>query len=111
MKQTPLKQNKGRRKLARLRNLQNAGALQPNKSSLNNLLGSAMTYKAMPRLDLSATFALPPFSGTLTTPIPQATPAVEKSAALTLTFGNSAVEVDLAGAFRATVEFIAEHPI
>ena len=68
--------------------------------------------KSMPRLDLSAVFVVPPFTGTFLTQIPAAPATVPALTPMTLTVGEPPViQLDMGAVFAEAVQFIAEHPV
>jgi hypothetical protein len=83
----------------------------PARTRLRRKLGYPRA-KSSPRLDLSAAFVMPPFTGTFLTQIPAAPAAVPGSTPVTLTVGDPPlIQVDMAAFFAETAQFIAEHPV
>ncbi len=68
--------------------------------------------KAMPRLDFSAAFVVPPFAGAFLTQIPAAHATAPAATPVTLTVGDPpTIRIDMGAIFAEAVQFIAEHPV
>jgi hypothetical protein len=65
-----------------------------------------------PRIDLAATFMVPPLSGTLSTQIPQIPAHLTAPTPVKLVVGDPAMlQVDMRAFVAGAVEFITEHPV